>query len=125
MQICVWWSIRTDPAFFADIAAADVVCYGKRIGVMGVIHPEVLENFKLKFPCGPSTTRALPVTEPVLCCILFTDTCFVFACRVVGYSYISTHSWPAGLISLIRSEHVTLHTSVGLSVGDVNSDSLV
>jgi len=42
----------SDPAFFADIAAADVIYRGKRIGVMGVIHPEVLENFNIKFPCG-------------------------------------------------------------------------
>eukprot|EP00040_Diaphanoeca_grandis_P010730 m.54967 g.54967 ORF g.54967 m.54967 type:complete len:610 (+) comp22000_c0_seq1:41-1870(+) len=41
-----------DPAFFTQLGAADVYCYGKRIGVFGVIHPEVLQNYGLKFPCG-------------------------------------------------------------------------
>lgn len=41
-----------DPAFFGALGAADVYCYGKRIGVYGVVHPEVLQNYGLKLPCG-------------------------------------------------------------------------
>lgn len=42
----------SDPAFFGALGAADVYCYGKRIGVYGVVHPEVLQNYGLKLPCG-------------------------------------------------------------------------
>eukprot|EP00038_Savillea_parva_P008249 m.175668 g.175668 ORF g.175668 m.175668 type:complete len:603 (-) comp14035_c0_seq1:86-1894(-) len=42
----------TDPAFFGDLGAADVICFGKRIGVFGVVHPEVLKNYSIPFPCG-------------------------------------------------------------------------
>jgi phenylalanyl-tRNA synthetase beta chain len=42
----------SDPAFFADLAAADVIYKGQRVGVMGVVHPEVLSNFGLDNPCG-------------------------------------------------------------------------
>lgn len=42
----------SDPAFFGELGAADVICYGKRIGVFGVIHPEVLRNYGIPFPCG-------------------------------------------------------------------------
>lgn len=41
-----------DPAFFGELGAADVICYGKRIGVFGVVHPEVLKNFEIPYPCG-------------------------------------------------------------------------
>eukprot|EP00039_Didymoeca_costata_P024726 m.11255 g.11255 ORF g.11255 m.11255 type:complete len:600 (+) comp4407_c0_seq1:107-1906(+) len=41
-----------DPAFFGELAAADVICYGKRLGVVGIVHPEVLAKYDLKNPCG-------------------------------------------------------------------------
>eukprot|EP00041_Stephanoeca_diplocostata_P012569 m.210441 g.210441 ORF g.210441 m.210441 type:complete len:599 (-) comp19008_c0_seq2:1074-2870(-) len=41
-----------DPAFLGALGAADVICFGKRVGVFGVVHPEVLTNYKIKAPCG-------------------------------------------------------------------------
>lgn len=41
-----------DPAFFGELGAADVIYRGRRIGVFGVVHPEVLGNFGIKNPCG-------------------------------------------------------------------------
>lgn len=37
-----------DPRFFNGAVAIHVG--GKRVGVMGVLHPEVLGNFELKYP---------------------------------------------------------------------------
>mmetsp|Transcript_25372 Transcript_25372/g.66358 ORF Transcript_25372/g.66358 Transcript_25372/m.66358 type:complete len:602 (+) Transcript_25372:52-1857(+) len=41
-----------DPAFFGELGAAEVVCRGQIIGVFGVVHPEVLLNYDIPFPCG-------------------------------------------------------------------------
>ncbi len=40
-----------DGAFF-DGRRADVVYAGKKIGVVGWVHPEVLTNFSLSYPCS-------------------------------------------------------------------------
>ena len=45
-------SSRSDPAFFGAIGAADIVYRKRRVGVFGVVHPEVLEYYKIKSPCG-------------------------------------------------------------------------
>eukprot|EP00729_Bicosta_minor_P009676 gene9676-21229_t len=49
---CYYVTESHDPAFFGDLAAADIIYKGERIGVMGVVHPEVLTNFSLDNPCG-------------------------------------------------------------------------
>ena len=41
-----------DPALFDQLGAADIIYNGRRVGVIGVVHPEVLVNFGLKNPCG-------------------------------------------------------------------------
>jgi len=41
----------SDPAFFPG-RTADIICNGKVIGHMGVIHPEVLGKFELANPCA-------------------------------------------------------------------------
>jgi phenylalanyl-tRNA synthetase beta chain len=41
--------IDSDPKFFAK-RGANVLLYGKKIGTIGVLHPEVLDNFELKYP---------------------------------------------------------------------------
>ena len=43
-------SLFTDPAFLGELGAADVIYDGKRVGVIGVVHPLVLGNFDLKYP---------------------------------------------------------------------------
>ena len=43
---------RADPAFFGQLGAADIVYNGKRVGVLGVVHPEVLKNYKIALPVG-------------------------------------------------------------------------
>eukprot|EP00049_Salpingoeca_infusionum_P010240 m.173676 g.173676 ORF g.173676 m.173676 type:complete len:128 (+) comp14587_c0_seq1:1992-2375(+) len=40
----------TDPAFFAELGAADIMLNDTKIGVIGLVHPEVLGNFNLKLP---------------------------------------------------------------------------
>ena len=49
---CYWLAESADPAFFSDLGAADIFYKGARIGVFGVVHPEVLSNFGIKNPCG-------------------------------------------------------------------------
>lgn len=44
----------TDPAFFGELGAADIIFRGRRVGVLGVVHPEVLQNYDLKKPVGES-----------------------------------------------------------------------
>eukprot|EP00052_Salpingoeca_macrocollata_P035313 m.14262 g.14262 ORF g.14262 m.14262 type:complete len:606 (+) comp7821_c0_seq1:917-2734(+) len=41
-----------DPAFFGELGAADIFYKGQRVGVLGVVHPEVLANYELKAPCS-------------------------------------------------------------------------
>jgi phenylalanyl-tRNA synthetase beta chain len=41
-----------DPAFFGELGAADIVFRGVRVGVCGVVHPEVLANYNIKYPCS-------------------------------------------------------------------------
>eukprot|EP00053_Salpingoeca_punica_P012634 m.113361 g.113361 ORF g.113361 m.113361 type:complete len:597 (+) comp15996_c0_seq1:93-1883(+) len=41
-----------DPAFFGELGAADIIYDGKRVGVLGVVHPEVLANYQLKNACS-------------------------------------------------------------------------
>jgi len=41
----------TDAAFFPN-RRADVIANGQKIGVIGVLHPQVLENYKIPFPCS-------------------------------------------------------------------------
>ena len=40
-----------DPTFFAG-RCAEVVALGSPIGMIGVVHPAVLENFELQMPCA-------------------------------------------------------------------------
>lgn len=42
----------TDRALFSELGAADIMFQGKCIGILGVVHPEVLANFGLKNPVG-------------------------------------------------------------------------
>eukprot|EP00730_Choanoeca_flexa_P000036 TRINITY_DN10015_c0_g1_i3.p1 TRINITY_DN10015_c0_g1~~TRINITY_DN10015_c0_g1_i3.p1 ORF type:complete len:601 (+),score=182.76 TRINITY_DN10015_c0_g1_i3:1352-3154(+) len=41
-----------DPAFFGQLGAADIIYKGLRVGVLGVVHPEVLSNYGLKMVAG-------------------------------------------------------------------------
>eukprot|EP00047_Mylnosiga_fluctuans_P004246 m.233425 g.233425 ORF g.233425 m.233425 type:complete len:608 (-) comp12514_c0_seq1:47-1870(-) len=41
-----------DPAFFSEVGAADIIVGGKRLGVVGVVHPEVLAHYELRNPCS-------------------------------------------------------------------------
>lgn len=41
-----------DPAFFGELGAADVIVSGQRVGVLGVVHPEVLAHYELRVPCA-------------------------------------------------------------------------
>jgi len=38
-----------DPTFFAG-RQAEIISHGHNVGIMGIIHPEVLKNFELKYP---------------------------------------------------------------------------
>ena len=40
-----------EPLFFGNQSAA-VWLRGRRIGVVGAVHPHVLKNFKLSLPCS-------------------------------------------------------------------------
>lgn len=40
-----------DPTFFPG-ACAEVVAYGKVVGKIGLLHPEVLAKFELRVPCS-------------------------------------------------------------------------
>jgi len=40
-----------DPSFFPG-RAADIYLSDQKIGVMGTIHPNVLKNFNISFPCS-------------------------------------------------------------------------
>ena len=44
--------VSIDPAFFGELGAIDVIYNGMRVGVAGVVHPEVLLKYNLKNPCG-------------------------------------------------------------------------
>ena len=48
-----------DPAFFAELGAADIIVSNKRVGVIGVVHPEVLANYELRIPCGEEHTELI------------------------------------------------------------------
>jgi len=48
LNIC---HIFTDPTFFPQ-RCAEIICYGKVIGKMGVLHPDVLSKFELNVPCS-------------------------------------------------------------------------
>ena len=57
----LWWGrpntgllflfLPADEAFLEGIRAS-VVVDGKIVGALGVLHPEVLQKFKLNFPCS-------------------------------------------------------------------------
>ncbi len=40
-----------DPALFPG-RRADVLLNGVKIGVFGIVHPTVLDNYKIPFPCS-------------------------------------------------------------------------
>lgn len=40
-----------DSAFFPD-RHAQIIVHGKNLGVIGVLHPNVIEQFGLKVPCS-------------------------------------------------------------------------
>jgi len=40
---------ENDPRFFAS-RGASVMMHGKKIGVIGILHPEVMGHFELKYP---------------------------------------------------------------------------
>ena len=40
-----------DPSYFPG-RCADIIMLGKKIGRLGVVHPEVLGNFELNMPCA-------------------------------------------------------------------------
>lgn len=44
-----WLKDASDPAFF-PLRCAEIICYGKVIGILGILHPEVLEKFDLSLP---------------------------------------------------------------------------
>jgi len=72
----------TDPAFFGALGAADIVFEGKRIGVMGVVHPEVLSNYQLKNACSKSMCACVCVL--VYACVwIFSFMCPVCLCVCV------------------------------------------
>eukprot|EP00002_Diphylleia_rotans_P013713 TRINITY_DN2674_c0_g1_i1.p1 TRINITY_DN2674_c0_g1~~TRINITY_DN2674_c0_g1_i1.p1 ORF type:complete len:594 (+),score=133.82 TRINITY_DN2674_c0_g1_i1:64-1845(+) len=41
----------SDPTFF-DGRCADIICNGNKVGVIGVVHPEVLDKFDVPFACS-------------------------------------------------------------------------
>ena len=47
-----WFERSQDPAFFGDLLAADIFYAGRRVGVFGVVHPEVVTAFGIKIPCA-------------------------------------------------------------------------
>ncbi len=50
-ELDVAWDVQeSDDAAFIEGRAADVIVNGRRVGVFGEIHPEVLENFELVMP---------------------------------------------------------------------------
>ena len=51
---------------FGQLGAADVIFKGRRVGVVGVVHPEVLQNYDLKKPVGTSTSS---VGHEKTCCV--------------------------------------------------------
>lgn len=40
-----------DSTYF-DGRCAEVMCGGKRVGILGVLHPTVLQKFDLPMPCS-------------------------------------------------------------------------
>lgn len=40
-----------DPRFFTN-RGVSIMMHGKKIGSIGVLHPEVIGNFELKYPCS-------------------------------------------------------------------------
>ena len=46
----------TDPVFFTGMGAEAVLKYDngdeKVAGIFGVVHPEVLENYEVQYPCS-------------------------------------------------------------------------
>jgi phenylalanyl-tRNA synthetase beta chain len=49
IRIC--YSYFVDPIYFPQ-RCAEIVCYDKVIGKMGVLHPDVLSKFDLNIPCS-------------------------------------------------------------------------
>lgn len=47
-----WLLPSQDPLMFGELGAADIIFKGHRVGVLGVVHPEVLHNYELKKPVG-------------------------------------------------------------------------
>jgi len=43
--------LELDDTFFPG-SCADVIVAGKKVGVMGVLHPEVITGFDLNLPCS-------------------------------------------------------------------------
>ncbi len=43
--------LSVDPTYFSG-RSAEVLLNGKVIGSIGVLHPEVIDNFGLKYPCS-------------------------------------------------------------------------
>ena len=51
-----------DPLYFPK-RGADIILAGKQIGTIGVIHPEVLENYHLKYPVTCFEARLVDLFE--------------------------------------------------------------
>lgn len=50
------------PSYFTggDSICAEVHCYGKVIGRLGILHPEVMQNFGIQYPCAALEISVLP-----------------------------------------------------------------
>ncbi|KAK7865985.1 hypothetical protein R5R35_012295 [Gryllus longicercus] len=44
-----WLRDAADTAYFPR-RCAEVICYGKVIGKIGILHPDVIEKFELNYP---------------------------------------------------------------------------
>jgi phenylalanyl-tRNA synthetase beta chain len=42
----------SDDATFFEGRRVDIMFNDKKVGVMGIIHPDVLHNFRIPFPCS-------------------------------------------------------------------------
>jgi phenylalanyl-tRNA synthetase beta chain len=49
MHLMVFLFFYIDPTFFKS-RQANVFLKGKKIGIIGILHPKVLENYKINFP---------------------------------------------------------------------------
>lgn len=47
----LWFCLFADPAFFPG-RSADIYLNDKKVGVMGVIHPDVLGHYHIPFACA-------------------------------------------------------------------------